>query len=144
MTIDELIDMWEEDSNIDRNDLSGEALRIPKLHGKYYRLFSHANLKLAHLKEDRKRLYLDKLEYIQGIMPAEELKKRGWEQFGLKILKAEQSTYIDADKDIIALNLKIAFWQEKVNVLDSFIKSLSFRNMSIKNYIDFEKFRAGS
>jgi folate-dependent tRNA-U54 methylase TrmFO/GidA len=143
MKIDDIFAEWEKDSEIDRNDLSEESLKIPKLHGKYYKFYVEAKMKLIQLKEDKKQLILDKHDYYRGIMPTEELVKRGWEPWRLSILKAELPMYLDADQDIIDLNLKIAVNQEKVDLIESLIKNLSMRGFQIKSAIDFMKFREG-
>lgn len=144
MNIDELLNMWTEDSNIDKDDLSSEVLKIPNLHGKYYKLFIQEKMKLIKLQENKKRLTLDKHDYYRGIMPIEEVKKRGWEPWQITVLKQELPMYIDADQDVIDLNLKISLVKEKVEMIESFIKSLSMRGYNIKTALDFIRFRAGN
>ena len=60
------------------------------------------------------------------------------------ILKQDLSIYMDADKDIIELNLKIAYQMEKIDLLEAIIKSLTNRNFQIKSAIDWTKFMQGS
>lgn len=144
MNIDDLLNMWAEDSDIDKDDLSGEVLHIPKLHGKYYKLYIQEKMKLIKLQEDKKRLVLDKHDYYRGIMPIEEVRNRGWEPWQITVLKQELQMYIDADQHVIDLNLKIAIAKEKVDMLESFIKNLSMRGYNIKTAVDFIRFRAGN
>ena len=40
MTLEELQADWEKDTVIDRSELGQEALKIPQLHSKYYKIFS--------------------------------------------------------------------------------------------------------
>jgi hypothetical protein len=90
-----------------------------------------------------KQLKLDKWEfYTQG--PTEETRDKGWElpAKGL-ILKQEMPMYMEADRDIIDLSLKIGMQQEKIDFLDSIIKSLTNRGYNIKSAIDFIKFTSG-
>jgi hypothetical protein len=59
------------------------------------------------------------------------------------ILKADIPMYMEADKDIIDLSLKIGMQQEKVDFLESIIKSFQTRGYTIKNAIDFMRFSMG-
>ena len=51
--------------------------------------------------------------------------------------------HMDADKDIINMNLKIAVQQEKVDVLDQIIRHINNRGYLIKSSLDWEKFKVG-
>ena len=76
-------------------------------------------------------------------MDYEDLTDLGWEPNPLKILRADIPQYIDADKDIVDLNLKIAYQKEKVDFLDSAIRSLNTRGYNLRAAIDWEKFKMG-
>lgn len=144
MKIEEIMDLWQEDVNIDRTELGDAALDIPKLHHKYYKLFVHERMILRKYEAEMKTLKLDKYEFFtQG--PSEETKDKGWRlpAKGL-ILKSDIPTYMDADSDIINLNLKIGLQQEKVDFLDSVIKTIINRNFIIKNAIEWQKFTMGA
>jgi len=52
--------------------------------------------------------------------------------------------YMEADKDIINQSLKIGYQQEKVELLESILKSLNTRGYNIKSAIDWIKFTSGS
>jgi hypothetical protein len=58
-------------------------------------------------------------------------------------MKSELPMHIDSDSDIIKSTLRIAVQQEKVDVLESIIKSLNGRGYNIKSAIDWEKFKTG-
>jgi len=47
------------------------------------------------------------------------------------------------DKDIVSINLKIAYQKEKVDFLDSAIRSLNTRGYNLRAAIDWEKFKMG-
>ena len=143
MKFEEIFSNWEKDSEIDKTNLADESLRIPKLHHKYYAIFVAERAALRRLEADFKKLKLDKHEfYTQG--PTEETKEKGWRMpaRGL-ILKADIPMYMEADQDIIDLSLKIGVQQEKVEFIESIIKSLQTRGYIIKNAIDFTKFVMG-
>ena len=44
MTLDEVLEEWHKDSQLDRTELGEEALKIPQLHSKYYKLYITVNL----------------------------------------------------------------------------------------------------
>ena len=143
MKIESIFDEWEKDSQIDRTELGDEAVKIPKLHHKYYKVFVSERLLYRKLEADLKQLKLEKYEfYTQG--PTKEQKDKGWElpARGL-ILKGDIPTYIDADRDIVELSLKIGFQLEKIELLESIIKSLTNRGFQIKSAIDWHKFTMG-
>lgn len=144
MKIDEIYSLWEKDSNIDRTELGEESLRIPQLHHKYFKIFSQERIVQRALENDYKEMLRLKHEYYQGILSEEELDERGWEPQQLKILRADIPLYIDADKDLQAIKAKIYFQQEKIDFLESVIKSLQNRGYQIKAAIEWTKFQMGA
>jgi len=144
MLLEQIHDEWAKDSDIDKTELGEESLKIPKLHNKYFQIFSKERLLLRKYEADMKKLKLEKYEfYTQG--PSKETKDRDWElpSKGI-ILKQEMPMYLEADKDIIELSLKIGYQQEKVEFLDSIIRSLTNRGFQIKAAIDWYKFTMGA
>ncbi len=143
MQLDELFELWKKDSGIDRTELGEESANIPKLHYKYYKHYAQERLTLKKLEAEYKSLYKDKWEYYQGNLPDEDLKERGWDPFQLKVLKSDLNTYIDSDKDIINHMYKIEYQKEKIDFLESVIRTINNRGFHIKNAIDWEKFKVG-
>ena len=142
MGLDEIMEMWSKDSEIDRTELGEESLRIPQLHSKYYKLFSQERLRLRKMESELKVLKLDKYEfYTQGptedTPPEWRLPPRGM------LLKADVPMYMEADKDIIDLTLKLSYQQEKVDYLENAVKSLVNRNWNIRNAIEWHRFTHG-
>jgi len=144
MKLEDILDLWKEDSNIDKTDLGEEEVKIPKLHNKYYQIYVHEKIVLRSYEADMKKLKLEKYEFFtQG--HTEETRSKMWElpARGL-ILKADIPMYMDADKELIKLSLKIGVQQEKTDFLESIIKSLTNRGFQIKSAIDWYKFTMGS
>lgn len=144
MKIEEILELWKEDSNIDKTEPGEEALKISKLHHKYFQILSSERLSLRKAESDLKKLRLDKYEfYTQG--PNEETQEKGWKlpSKGL-ILKSDIPMYMEADDDIINLSLKIGLQQEKVEVLESIIKSIMNRGYNLKVYVEWVKFTNGT
>jgi len=144
MKLEAIFDLWNEDSKINRNELGEEALKISSLHQKYYKIFVHERLVQKKLETDLKRLKLEKHEfYTQG--PTPEQSEKGWKLPSIgRIIKSDVSTYLDADEDIINLTLKIAAQSEKVDLLESIIRTLRDRNFNIRAAIDWSRFQVGA
>jgi len=143
MKLEEIYNQWKKDAEIDITELGNEAIKIAKLHHKYYQILSSERLLLKSQEAEMKKLKLDKYEFFtQG--PNEETEKLGWKlpAKGL-ILKADIPMYIDADNDIIKLSLKIGLQQEKIELLESIIRTLMNRGYNVKAAIDFQKFISG-
>ena len=144
MNIDEIMVLWETDTKIDKTELGDESLNIPKLHSKYYNILIRERLSLRKLESELKQLKLDKYEFLtQG--PNEETRDKGWRlpPKGM-VLKSDIPMYLDADQDMIDLGLKIGLQQEKIDFLESIIKTIINRNFVIRNGIDWQKFTMGA
>lgn len=144
MKLEDIHQLWADDCVVNRMELGEESLKLPNLHSKYLRIFSEERLLLKKLEEDRKELVKLKHDYYRGILPEEDLKANGWVPYQLSVLKSDIPMHIEADKDVIRINLKIASQQEKVDVLESIIRAINNRGYLIKNAIDFEKFKVGA
>lgn len=142
--LDEIQNLWEKDCDIDGNRLDANAIEIAKLHSKYYKIYSQEKMILRKYEADLKILKLEKYEfYDQG--PTKETEQKGWKLPAKgRLLKNEIQMYMEGDKEIINQTLKIALQNEKVDFLDSCIKSLNSRGFNIRAAIDFLKFQAGN
>lgn len=143
MKIEEIRAEWDADAVIDKTEIGDESLKIPKLHAKYTRMLSDERLLLRKLESDLKVLKRDKYEfYTMG--PTKEQKDLGWElpARGM-VLKQDINIYMDADRDIVALSLRIGMQQEKIEVLDSIVRSVMNRGYQLKTTLDFLKFTMG-
>ena len=67
MKIEDIFELWQTDTNIDRTELGDEALKIPKLHHKYFQIYTTEKMLLRKYESELKQLKLDKYEfYTQG------------------------------------------------------------------------------
>lgn len=144
MKLDEIQLMWERDAQIDRTELGEESVRIPQLHSKYFRIFSQERLTLRKLESDYKQLYRDKYEWYNGNISEEKIRAHEWEPNPLKILRTDIPMYIEADELMQNQALKIEMQKEKVDFVESIIKSLTTRGFQIKSAIEWEKFKMGA
>lgn len=143
MKLDQIYAEWEKDSNIDITELGEESLKISKLHHKYFQILTYERVQHRKLEAELKVLRLDKHEfYTQG--PTKETMDKGWQLPPVgKILRSDVSNYLEADKDIIDVSLKIGIQSEKIDLLKSIITTLNNRGYNIKAAIDWEKFKMG-
>ena len=124
MKFEEIQKEWTHDCPIDETELSQESVKIPQLHNKYLIFFHDERLRLRTMKFDHSKLLKVKREYFSGRMDETELEAYDWEPFQYKLLKADVQEYIDADDDIIEGKKKISLQEEKVEYLESVVKSL--------------------
>ena len=143
MKFEEIQKLWSGDCEIDETELSQESVKIPQLHNKYLIIFHDERLRLRTMKFDHSKLLKVKREYFSGRMDETELEAYDWEPFQYKLLKADVQEHIDADDDIIEGKKKISLQEEKVEYLESVVKSLSTRGYLIKNAIDWKRFTEG-
>ena len=143
MKFEEIQIAWTRDCKMDETELSHESIKIPQLHNKYLILYSNEKLKFKEIKYLFAGLIKRKRDYYSGRMTAEELEAADWEPFQLKLLKADVQEYIDAYDNVIESKKLLALQEEKVNYLESIVKSLTTRGYLIKNAIDWKRFTEG-
>ena len=143
MKFEELQYQWTLDCVMDETELSQESIKIPQLHNKYLIFYSNEKLKFKEIKFLFTGLIKRKRDYYSGRMTAEELEAADWEPFRIKLLKADVQEYIDADDNVIESKKLLALQEEKVNYLESIVKSLTTRGYLIKNAIDWKRFTEG-
>lgn len=143
MKLESILELWKQDSKIDKTDIGGEALRISELHEKYFKILLNERLVLRKYEAELKELRLAKQEFfIMG--PTEETHAKGWKLPPVgKVLRADVSSYIDADKDVINLTLRIGNQHEKISLLEDIIKTVHNRNWNLRVALDWEKFKNG-
>lgn len=144
MKIEDIVSEWDKDSKIDPTEIGSEAINISKLHSKYINIITQEKLRLRKLEVEMKILRRDKYEmYTMG--PTKEHKDLGWEMPARgMILKQDVPIYMESDKEIVNLSLKIGMQQEKVEMLDSIIKSIMSRGYQLKTALDHLKFTMGA
>lgn len=140
MNIDEIEKLWNEDSQIDPDNLHLESIKIPTLHSKYFKIYN--NLVLLRKKEENNYLQLQKSKwmYYLGKADPEIYKKYPLDHI---VLKADLDKFISSDEDIIKSNTKIEYYNMMIKFLESIIKNIENRSFAIKNAIEFMKFTAG-
>jgi hypothetical protein len=143
MDLSEIRKLVAEDMPIDDTELDVESMTIPQLHSKYLNFYLDEKLVLQKLNSDYYRLKKTKWEYYTGKLDQDQLEEYGWEPFQFKILKQDIDLYMDSDEDLQKLSNRVAYQKEKINYLDSILKSINNRQWNIRNAIEWRKFING-
>jgi len=144
MTYEEIAEEWGKDGKIDLLNLENASYNIPILHNKYYKLYVEEDLKALQLRKQYSLLKKLKMEYYSGQLDDIELKDQGWEPFRLRVLRQDIPDYLESDKDLIDLSLRIGMRERNAAYLKSIISEISNMRWSIRNIIEHRKFEAGS
>ena len=147
MNLEEIQKLWSSDCILDDIQLDLESKKISELHNKYFKIFSDEKLKLVKLESRKKEILKVKWLYYTGKIDKESLERMGWEPFELDIKtrnKIDLDRFMDSDRDYLDIHEKIEIQKEKINYLESIVKSLNTRGFLIKNIIDWRKFTSGA
>lgn len=143
MKFDQIQHEWEKDSKIDKTELGDESIKIPQLHSKYFKIYSEEKGRFTGLQHEYHKLYRLKYEYFAGTISEEKLSEKGWDPQPLKIIRQDIPMYLNSDDDIVLIKQKIELQEQKLEYLESIIKSLSNRGFQIKTAVDWIKFTQG-
>jgi len=144
MKLEDIYAQWDQDCVLDRTQLDVVALRIPQMHAKYAKILSNERLLLRKYESEYKELKLQKqLFYTDG--PTQEQHDAGWELPAKgRILKSDVAPWLEADKDLIAISLKIGMQNEKVDTVKSIMDIISKLGFQVKSAVDWARFMNGS
>jgi hypothetical protein len=143
LVLDELLEMWNKDSVIDRTEPGNALIDIPKLHSKYLNILSKHRLFSKEAEFKYNQLRRVKWEYYTGKLDETTLKQRGWEPFPF-VLKSEVNSYIESDEDLNKLLARKIMHDEIVDVCTSILKELNSRTFQLRDFIAWERFIQGS
>lgn len=143
MNLEELKNSITKDSQIDSTELGNESLKIPQIHSKYLNMLTELRLLLSKLQHDFAILRLRKWKIYTGKASQEELELWKEEPFDLDILKTDVDKFMDADKSLIDLKLKISLNETKIKMIEEFLKAVNNRNFMIRSAIDWQKMMNG-
>lgn len=144
VNIDDLMEMWSQDAKMDETEPGRELARIPNLHSKYLRIYTHHNLIAKKIHTDYMKMKRVKWEYYNGdLNNPEDLETHNLEPWSKKILRQDIPTYIDSDNDLNTLLLKKIMHQEIVDFCERVLKELNNRTFQLKSFIDWERYTRG-
>jgi len=142
-TLDQILEIWRKDSEIDITEPSKEILNIPKIHNKFLTIMSKHRIASKKASFDYNKMKRLKWEYYTGKMSEEELKEQGWEPFRYT-LKSDIATYLESDKDLVTFLQKKIYHDECVSVCESILKELNNRTWQLREHMTHERFISGA
>jgi|TARA_R110000851_G_scaffold62971_1_gene144215 hypothetical protein len=132
---------WTKDTIMDNTSLDKESLKIPNLHSKWLIVLSKERQKLKSIYIKRQSLNKVLGEYYRGeLNNPEDLEELKREPYPKTVINSLLQQHIDADDEMIKTNLKMAYQQETVDVLDEIMKAINGRQWNIRNAIEWRKF----
>jgi len=147
MQIEDLLEMWQDDCQIDELKLDDATIKIASLHSKYLGLITVTKLKRKQKDFEFKTLLKEKWMWYNGKMSKEQIDAHGWvyDPFdGLtKPLKGDMNLYYDSDTDIQKLQGQIELLKTTEETLKEIMDTIRWRHQSIANIIKWRSFEAG-
>ena len=140
--LEELLEMWRKDSEIDRTEPGKALLDIPKLHSKYLNILSKHRLLAKEAEFKLQKMRRLKWEYYTGKLDDEELQKYGWSPFPF-VLKSDITTYLESDEDLNKYSAQKVMHEEIVELCQAILKELNSRTYQLRDYIAWERFIQG-
>lgn len=141
--LDQVLKLWEKDSEIDQTEPGKELLKIPQLHKKYLTILIKHRIASKDASHEYNRMRKIKWEYYTGKFSQEQLEEYGWEQFKYT-LKADLSYYMDSDLDLIKCLKTKAIHDEIIYASESILGELKSRTYQLKDFIAWERFIGGN
>lgn len=143
ITIEQIEKAWAIDSKIDKTDLNSDSAGQLELHNKYHKLLNYVRKHLRLAQAERQRLIHLKTDYYTNNLPPQQLKELGWSPNPRLVIKADLDRFLEADEDLINLNLKIGDLNDMVQFCESIIKGIYQKSFITRNIIENNKFISG-
>lgn len=139
-TIEEIEEMWREDSPLDKTILAEQSLDTDYLHSKYLKIYRQCKEQTTRLNIVHNKAILTAKEYYLGKADAQTYKEK---PFDRKIMKSDVGDWIKADDSVAKAKIALEKANLKVELCESILKQISYRSFSIKNAIQYIKFLSG-
>lgn len=140
--LDELLEMWKKDAEIDRTEPGKALIDIPKLHSKYLNILTRHKLLQKESEFKYSRMKKIKWEYYTGKMDQDDLAKYGWDPFPYT-LKSDLNIYFESDEDLNKLEAQKILHEQIVEACQSILKELNSRTFQLRDFIAWERFIQG-
>jgi hypothetical protein len=140
--LDELLEMWKKDAEVDRTEPGKALLDIPKLHSKYLNILTRHKLLQKESEFKYSRMKKIKWEYYTGKMDQDDLSKYGWDPFPYT-LKSDLNIYFESDEDLNKLEAQKILHEQIVEICQSILKELNSRTFQLRDFIAWERFIQG-
>ena len=147
MNIEQVLEMWKEDSTIDDLKLDDTTIKMARVHSKYLELITISKMRRKKKDLDYKTLLKDKWLYYNGKLSKDQIDAFKWEYdpFGglNKPLKGDMNYYYDADLDIQKAQAALEYDKVLIETLEEIMSTIRWRHQNIGNIIKWRSFEAG-
>jgi hypothetical protein len=140
LNIDQIEEMWKNDSKIDPDNLHEEALRIPQLHGKYYEIQNKFYQRKKIKESDYNNLCAEKTLYYLGKADPEIYKVKPLDH---RVLKVDLPLYLNSDEELEKIKGQLDYCNYMMSYLSDILKMIHNRSFQIRDSIEWSKFIAG-
>ncbi len=144
MKLTELHSQWAIDQDFDLSQPDRILRDIPKLHQKWWRIYTDERERYIALKAEYDELRLAKMEWYIGRMDDDERQRRGWPPQPLRLVKADVEIYLGADGDLSPRAARLQTQEVKMKFIEDVIKHINQRGYSVHTYVDWLKFSQGA
>lgn len=141
MNIEELYNLIQEDTKIDRLDLVNELARCPNLFAKYLGMFQEEKLRLRIMKRKYDEMYKKRRDFYMGTASEEEYQEEMNER---KVLRQDVSIFLDADNKLQNQVDKVEHQHCIVDMLERVVDNLKYRSKTIDSMIQLIRFEGGA
>ncbi len=147
LTLEQILEEWKKDCQIDDVELDKSSRETPKLHAKYVELLSTAKLQKHRKEMEFKKLLKDKFMWYNGKMDKQTMDDLGWDYDpfdGLtKPLKSDMDYFYESDPQIQTLQSQIEYWKTVIDTLSEIVSNITWRHQTISNMIKWRQFTSG-
>ena len=141
LDLESIQEMWKKDSDIDRDNLHEESLKIPSLHAKYFELYNTIFLLRKKAEQQKKNIRHERYEYYSGKADPDVYIENPFPKKSRD--KDYIQKYMDSENRLSGVSLKIDYYDTMLVYIESILKQVSNRTYHIKNAIEFMRFNAG-
>jgi hypothetical protein len=148
LTLEQILEHWKTDCEIDDMELDKSSRETPKLHAKYIELLTQAKLQKSRKEYEFKVLLKNKFMWYNGKMDKSKVDELGWEYDpfdGLtKPMKSDMDYFYDADPEIQKIQSAIDYWKTVIDTLSDIVSNITWRHQTISNMIKWRQFTSGA
>ncbi len=147
LTLEQILEEWKKDCQIDDVELDKSSRETPKLHAKYVELLSTAKLQKHRKEMEFKKLLKDKFMWYNGKMDKKTIDDLGWDYDPFdghtKPLKSDMDYFYESDPQIQTLQSQIEYWKTVIDTLSEIVSNVTWRHQTIANMIKWRQFTSG-
>lgn len=135
--LDQINDMWAEDSPMDVSDLLKEEDKQVRLHAKYQAILTEERRKLRRMQVDAERFRFNLMRfYRDGATDKDQLeyaKQRGWEipPSGKPHVKTDLKFWVDTNPEMTEIMFELAEQQDLVETLEGIMEGIKARGFNV-------------